>query len=92
MSQQIDSTPPSTREPEAPVSTTIGNWQLGGDGYLRYLLTGYKAFRIDSDGTIWIWDKWARDASGERKPCERPLTMTELAQFVFQQAHTGGEP
>lgn len=71
--------------------TTIGNWRMDGEGYVRYWPTGHIAFRIDEKGTIWVWDKWARDAFGKRRACERPLLMEHLQRFVFQQTHTGGE-
>ena len=67
-------------------STTIGQWRLDGEGYLRWRGTGYKAFKID-DGVIEIWDRWARDEDGKRKPQARPLTMEDLERFVYEQTH-----
>lgn len=58
-----------------------GGWRLDGAGYLRWRGTGYKAFRMDRDGVIWILDRWERDENGKRKSCERALTVEDLKHF-----------
>jgi hypothetical protein len=69
-------------------TTTPAPWRLDGEGFLRWRGTGYKAFKILNDGTIEIWDRWARDAEGKRKSAPRILTMEDLQQFVWQQTHS----
>ena len=52
-----------------------GPWRLDPNGFLRWRETGCKAFRIDVEGTIWIWDKKVKT--------ERPLTQDDVERYVW---------
>ena len=59
--------------------TDTSRWRLSGEGMLIWRDTGHKAFRIDHEGTMWIWDKKVKR--------ERPLVLEDLVQFVYEQSH-----
>jgi len=68
-------------------------WRLDGEGYLRWRGTGFIVFRVDGDGTIYLWDRWARDPeTGKRKPAERALTMDDLQRFVYARRQAEVKP
>ena len=65
----------------ADLGTVASPWTLDGDGYLL-TPAGFRAARIDTYGTIWLWDK--------RDKCEVPLTTADVASYAQRMESLGG--